>query len=733
MKARSHRGISPSIAWWTLLIAMPFMVSAGALTGIAAEQAAVMGDRAPRRSVVYPESAYYHAGKGGRIIDVTKHPFYARGDGKSDDTAALIAVMDFIFKTREPVTFGRNRGVGSYVVYLPDGIYRVRNTVGQSLPVRVGALPYQKMIQYWIMNEDELHDKSRFGLVSGNNEQNDSLIILGQSREKTIIRLDDGCPGFGEDANKAVLAFYRLKTGSNMNQDNVLENITIDTGRGNPGAVGVRWNAANTGAIRNTAIVSGDGRGMVGLCADAGCVQGLIEDVVIKGFDEGMLVDARWIPALTMDHVTFSGQGRQAIRLVGTRISAYKLLVEDTPRVLCLEKSGHGASAVIIESEFRGRNTGMPAISASGSHLYVRGLTAVDFGSIIEMDGRTVVTGGRVDEFSSGAAVRVGDSGDSSGFKALPIDETPLVLPELTRESWANVDDFGAVGDGVTDDAAAVQRAMNSGKPAVIFPRIAYVINTTVRIPASVKQVTFLYGHTIKTMMSDGAMFSVTEASVEPLLIQQNVNAGGVFLDHEADRTVVLADCQSYFPFFFLSSKTSDKMLPWKFARPHMEENCWRLYRNATPGGAPKRIFVNNCLGFAPGGPGARFAVENVRVWGRAINTEHYGVELAFRRSDVWVLGCKSEINGTYFYAAEGTRMEILGGIYYQGRSPAGYPPAVVAIDSDIRLVQLEQRGNRLPNEQIILRNVRSERETRIGYHEIPTMPILPLLLNWKE
>ena len=85
------------------------------------------------------------------------------------------------------------------------------------------------------------------------------------------------------------------------------------------------------------------------------------------------------------------------------------------------------------------------------------------------------------------------------------------------------------------------------------------------------------------------------------------------------------------------------------------------------------------------------------------------------------------------FYAADGTRMEILGGVYYQGRSPSGYPPAVVAMDSDIRLVQLEQRGNRLPKEQIILRNVRADRETRIGYHEIPTMPVLPLLLNWKE
>ena len=36
----------------------------------------------------YPESAFLHAGRGGRLIDVTKAPFFAKGDSLHDDTAA---------------------------------------------------------------------------------------------------------------------------------------------------------------------------------------------------------------------------------------------------------------------------------------------------------------------------------------------------------------------------------------------------------------------------------------------------------------------------------------------------------------------------------------------------------------------------------------------------------------------------------------------------------------------
>jgi len=40
--------------------------------------------------------------------------------------------------------------------------------------------------------------------------------------------------GYGEGSEKAVVAFYMLQRGSNINAGNFLQNVTIQTGKGIP-------------------------------------------------------------------------------------------------------------------------------------------------------------------------------------------------------------------------------------------------------------------------------------------------------------------------------------------------------------------------------------------------------------------------------------------------------------------------------------------------------------------
>jgi hypothetical protein len=181
--------------------------------------------------------------------------------------------------------------------------------------------------------------------------------------------------------------------------------------------------------------------------------------------------------------------------------------------------------------------------------------------------------------------------------------------------------------------------------------------------------------HRSQAREADGpALFRVAEASEEPLLIHQSMSAGGVVLDHDADRPVILEDmfichhhCRTY-PLF-----------PSPVAQ---DTSIWRLYRNTRPENATKEVFVNDCLFFACA-EGGRHAIDNVRAWVRFLNNENVpGALHAFRQSDVWILGFKSEHAETLVHADAQSHVEVLGGSFLNWTAWKG--PVVSCRDSYI-------------------------------------------------
>jgi hypothetical protein len=583
-------------------------------------------------------------------------------------------------------------------VYLPDGEYLVSDTISQGWPaLAMNILKGWDHVEFlWVKSPEHERELNGGRFIRGQSntatvyaENNWNLRVIGQSRGKTIIRLKDNAPGFGVGADKAVLTFYLLQVGSNVNLGNFCENLTIDTGRGNPGAVGVKWNSSNWGGVRNLSIRSGDGAGRTGLLSDANNATGYLRDLCITGFDTGIEIAAGRETMVVLEYATLSRQRETAIRIGDARsgpggdpLSARKLLVENAPVVL---RVGRAGQAIVLESEFRAASEQAVAMDVEpDGFLLARDLRIQGYCAAVRHRGEITAGAGNIAEYGTAAVVALDDEPPLS----LPVKDSPLLLPETDITQWANVDDYGAMGDGIADDTSAIQRAVDSGKPVIWFPRANYVIKGTVNIPASVREITVLFGVIVRSKASefDGpAMFRVAEPSTEPLLIHQSMSAGGVLLDHASDRPLVIEDMFMEFNHTRNYSAKPGMNFPSATAQ---DNEIWRLYRNTRPEGAPKEVFVNNSIGFSSENKAGTLALENVRVWARMINTEHVPANYSFRRSDAWIFGFKSENADTLLKATDGSRVEVLGGTFLLWSKLRG--PVIDNRDSAIASVHLQ-------------------------------------------
>ena len=111
----------------------------------------------------------------------------------------------------------------------------------------------------------------------------------------------------------------------------------------------------------------------------------------------------------------------------------------------------------------------------------------------------------------SGATVKVPVSGvitASTGYTPAGTGAVARSVASKLQES-VSVKDFGAVGDGSTNDTAAIQAAVNSGSQTIVFPAGVYLLSVGIELPSNV------------TLTSDG---------------QATCKAQNLFLENYADQ-----------------------------------------------------------------------------------------------------------------------------------------------------------------------------------------------------
>jgi hypothetical protein len=271
----------------------------------------------------------------------------------------------------------------------------------------------------------------------------------------------------------------------------------------------------------------------------------------------------------------------------------------------------------------------------------------------------------------------------------LPIEETPGFAWETDFSQWANIDSFAAKGDGQTDDSAAVQAAMDSGKSVVYFPKAVYRMKTPVTIPASVKRVMAFYG-------SVNGQLLVAEDSPQPLLIEDIGTSSRTGVRHQAPRTLVLSHVR-----------------------------CGYSNQNREPG---TKLFINNGNGM---GKNDRVFI-NGRFWVRFMNTEwKQAPNFTCNRSDMWVFGYKVEGRMTNFQAINGGRLEVLGGVCNEhGHDFSPEIPVLRNVDSSLGFVGCTNGPNKF---EVIVEETTGGQTKKLTRTDCPPRPGTDGHASWKD
>ncbi len=524
--------------------------------------------------------------------------FGAKGNGTDDDTKAVQAAIDAAGPDTGPV-FWQTR-----MVYLPAGTYLVSETL-------------------------ERH--------YGDGKFASGMILIGESRASTILRLRDHAPGFDNPVapRGVVMTTAKLLDGSptsggkdythkgegNDAYENFVEHLTVDVGSGNSGAIGIDYLANNIGAIRDVTVRASADSGAIGIAMLRKWPgPALLQQVDIKGFNIGIAVGNSEY-GITLDHVRLDRQRSIGLQNAGNAIAAADLVV-DAPTPIA--NNAPGGLVVLTDAALRPGSEESPI---SG-----------------------VFNGPKWQSFPG-----------SSGQK-LP-DSPPL--PDDPATSWVNVLRFANSAPGDRDITQALRQATASGASTIYLPYGRYTISDVIDIPPGVRRIVGMNASiTVRPERNPkfartSGMFRVSEAG-PPLTIERvafdMTNLGDqLAVEQLAQRDLVLRD--------IVTAGTA-------------------LLDRKSAGG---RTFIEDvCCGkLSMSGPAP--------VYARQLDTEGGETRILNQGSPLTILGLKTEGDCTVLDNRSGAVSRILGGLIYVVHDANAAVPAFRNTDATLQASFVEE------------------------------------------
>lgn len=545
------------------------------------------------------------------VINITLPPYNAHPDDGIDDTAAIQQAIKDVTDVTDTSRF----------IYFPAGTYLVSNT---------------------------LVSKNSAGLWRA------MVTLQGEDRGRTILKLSDHATGFGDPAiPKAILMTGSIMdagepdTGGGGNKafrNNVMD-LTIDTGSGNPGAIGIEWAASNWGTIKDVTIRSGDGAGQAGLSMRRRIPgPGYVKRVTIEGFNYGIDVsDIQY--GFTLEHVHARDQKIAGIRLDRNLLHIRKLTSDNVVPAIV---TTHSESALtLIDCHFRGTPAGVHAVETSGNHLLVTNLT-LDPPATLRTRGQIRAASGSIAKLIDPSLVSTDPSPSIQEGPSLPVEDAP--------DFWnKDLSDWKSVGPrlaGENDDTAAIQRAIDSGKSTVYLPiNRTYFVSDTLIVRGSLRQ--FL-GMGSEISLGAAQQSFGNPAAPRPVFRIDPTSHDEVFFEHLFLNT--------QYPGVVVFENNSPKTVVIRHSGGWIGSGMHkRSYHNTA--NATGKVFVEDV--FMPG-----WDFSGQQVWARQLNPENQesdGSLPQVRNSggSLWILGFKTEGQAPFIVTENHAATELLGAYHY--------------------------------------------------------------------
>ncbi|MGH9735383.1 MAG: glycosyl hydrolase family 28-related protein [Candidatus Acidiferrales bacterium] len=407
-----------------------------------------------------------------QAIYLTPGHFLVHADGKSDDSVGIQEAIDRVQET-----------TGHGILFIPSGRYRLTRTLFVWPGIRLIGYGSTRPLFVLADNTPGFQAGPAYMVFFAGFRPGP---LSGQFQKRLMTHFPDGQPPpmpgtvpptFVPDANPGT--FY-----------SALSNIDFKVGKGNPGAVCVRFHSAQHTFLTHMDFHLGSALSALYEVGNES------EDLHFYGGQYG-IITGRPSPGwqFTLIDSSFDGQRYAAINEHEAGLTLIHDTFNNVPAAVSIE-AGHPDE--LWAKDLRLQNISGPAITISEENNANTEINTEDvvcdrvpvFASF-RQSGQKELSKGDIYEvrlFSHGLTIphlgaqpAIATKYVAAALNAMPTSLPPAIRALPPEDSWVNLKSLGAKGDGKTDDTAAIQKAIG-GNRVLYVPSGDYIISKTITL-----------------------------------------------------------------------------------------------------------------------------------------------------------------------------------------------------------------------------------------------------------